>query len=497
MERVIVVGAGSAGCAAAARLAEAGRYVHVIEAGPSDRHPLVRAPMGLVRLMGSGRDWRRRTVPQEGLGGRDVAVPRGRMIGGSGSMNSMVWFRGAPSDFDGWGVPGWSWRDVAPAFDEIEARVQPRRIASPHPLAEAFGAAMGANDTAAPADPARDGAAVVHCNLHDGARRSAADAFLRPAMAAGRVTAETGGEVDRVLIERGRAVGVRLRSGREIAGEVVLAAGAIETPMVLMRSGIGPGAMLRAARIEVLVDAPGVGANLHDHPAVGLHHAGPGSGYGLSLAQLPAWAAAPFAWALAGRGPFASPTVEACAFLTLPSGARIQSHFIPFMLGWRGRSVTWGEGYFADATLCHPRSRGAVRMGRDPHLPLIDPALLSDERDLGDLVEGLEAVRALLARAPFGPRRAPERHPGPQATGAALRSHVRASCGTAYHPVGTCALGGPVDPSGAVRGVAGLHVADASLMPSLTTANTNAPSMMLGWRVGGMIAARASERTAA
>ena len=499
MERVIVVGGGSAGCAAAARLAESGRRVHVIEAGPTDRHPLVKAPMGLVWLMGSRRDWQRRTVPQGAAGGRTVGVPRGRCLGGSGSINSMVWFQGLPSDYDAWDVPGWSWRDVAEDAAEVARRVGPVRHPSPHPLSKAFGRVFAANDPDAPPDPGRQSAAVCHHNMRGGRRRSAADVFLRRAIRSGRVTVETGGEVDRVLLEAGRATGVRLRSGRELRGAaVVLCAGSIETPMILMRSGVGPGATLREAGIDVAVDAPGVGANLHDHPAVCLHFAGSGSGYGLSLRQMPRWAAAPLRWLATGSGPLGSPTVEACAFYAASGEGPpdIQTHFIPFMIGWRGRSIVWGEGYLADAVLCRPRSRGRLSIGHDRFAPLIDPGLLSDERDLDDLCAGVERLRAHLAAAPFGAMRAPEVHPGEGVTGAALREHVRVNVGTAYHPVGTCALHGPLDASGAVRGVAGLHVADASVMPRITTANTNAPSMMIGWRIAGMMV-RAQERIAA
>lgn len=498
----IVVGAGSAGCAAAARLAEAGGTVAVIEAGPGDRDPRVRVPFGLVWLMGSDRDWRRRTVPQAGLGGRRAGVPRGRLVGGSGSINSMVWFRGRRADWDDWDLPGWRWAEIEAEFDAVEARMAPARIPDPHPLAEAFGAAFGANDPAAPATPERQSAGVSHCNMARGARRSAADAFLRPAMARGGVTLLTRAEVARLTFAGRRATGVHLRDGRRLAARagVVLSAGAIESPMILMRSGIGPAAALRRHGIEVLIDAPGVGANLHDHPAVGLHFEGAGSGYGLTLRQAPGWAAAPAAWLAARRGRLASNTVEACAFLKLGQDdgpPEVQTHFIPFMLGWQGRAIVPGrEGYFADVCLCRPRARGRLGMAT-PDAPSIDPGLLSDPADLDALVRGVERLREVLAAAPLGARRAGEAHPGAGVTDAALRAHVRAACGTAYHPVGTLALGGPVTPEGRLAGADALWVADASVMPSITSANTNAPSILIGWRIGGRAAAAARMRTAA
>ncbi len=498
----VVIGAGSAGCAMAARLAEAGGTVAVLEAGPGNRDPRVTVPFGLVWLMGSRRDWRRRTVPQAALGGREVAVPRGRLLGGSGSINSMVWFRGRRGDWDAWGQPGWRWAEIEAEFDAVEDRVGPARLPDPHPLASAFGAAFGANDPAAPATPERQSAGVSHCNMARGARRSAADAFLRPAMAGGRVRLVTGAEALRVTFDGARATGVALRDGRTVTARagVVLCAGAIESPMILMRSGIGPAAELRRHGIEPRVDAPGVGANLHDHPAVGLHFEGRGSGHGLTLGQAPGWAGAPALWLAARRGRLSSNTVEACAFLKVGEGdgaPEVQTHFIPFMIGWQGRAIVPGrEGYFADVCLCRPRSRGRLTM-RSPDVPAIDPGLLSDEGDLEMLVRGVERLRAVLAAAPLGARRAPEAHPGAGVVGEALRAHVRAACGTAYHPVGTLALGGPVTPEGRVAGARALWVADASVMPRITSANTNAPSMLIGWRIGGHVAAAARERTAA
>ena len=495
----IIVGAGSAGCAVAARLAELTEdTICVIEAGPSDADLRVKMPFGLVNLLGGRRDWARQTVPQDNLGGRRISVPRGKMLGGSGSINSMAWFRGRSDDFDGWALNGWKWSDVAPAFEDVEKALRPTRLADPHPLAESFGKALGANDPASPPTPERESAGVCHANLHDGRRWSAADAFLRPAQKTGRVTVMTGCEVDRVRIVEGRATGITLRDGRDISARagVILCAGAIESPMILMRSGLGPAAHLTAKGIAPLRDIPQIGANLHDHPGVGLHFAGEGSGYGLTLKQLPRWGMAPFTWALRRRGPFASPTVEACAFFrAMPGEGRpdAQSHFIPFMLGWKGRAITWGAGYFADVVVSRPRSRGALRLGTDRFTPAIDLNLLSHPYDLEVLLNGIPRLRQILRDAPLGDHRASEGHPGEAVTGAALEDFIRKGCGTAYHPVGTVAMGedGALDNELSLRGITGLTVADASVMPQVTSANTNAPSMMIGWRAGGFVAARA------
>ena len=490
----VVVGAGSAGCAAAFRLAEHGDRVCVVEAGPSERHPLVSMPFGLVWLIGSRRDWRRRSAPQKALDGRTVAVPRGRMVGGSGSLNSMVWFRGRTADWDGWNRPGWAWSDMEGAFEAIERHVGPGRLPHPHPMAEAFGRLAGANDPSEPPTPERESAGVFHVNMRNGRRRSAADAFLRPAMAKGNVRLLTGAEVERIVIEHDRAAGVALRDGRRLAARagVMLSAGAIESPMILMRSGLGPAAELRRHGIEAVADLAGVGANLHDHPGVGLHFAG-GPGYGLTLAQAPGWIAAPFLWSALGKGRLASSTVEAGAFWRLSPGGgppEVQTHFIPFLLDPKGRRTATGTGFFADICLCRPASRGRLTMA-DRDTPHIDLGLLSDPADLDLMVKGVERLRGELTRLHAPGAR--EVVPGPDISGEALRADIHARCGTAYHPVGTVALGGPLDDEGRVRGVDRLRVADASAMPRITSANTNAPSMAIGWRIGGLAARAARE----
>ncbi|WP_299151121.1 GMC family oxidoreductase N-terminal domain-containing protein [uncultured Tateyamaria sp.] len=485
----IVVGGGSAGCAVAARLAEQpGARVCVIEAGPSDRNIRVKVPFGLVNLLGSDRrNWKRKTMPMASAGGRQVSVPRGKMLGGSGSINSMVWFRGTRADFDAWGLPGWDADTVWAAYDEIEARMTPTRLPHPHPLSEAFGAMFAANDPHAPPTPERESAGVFHTNMRRGARWSAADGFLRPSGA----TVITDAEVDHVTFEGIRATGVALRSGRHLTARsgVILSAGSIESPMILMRSGIGPADDLRRAGIEVRIDAPGVGANLHDHPGFGLHFKGQGSGYGLTLGQLPAWALSPFKWMLARSGRLSSNTVEAGAFYALDGDTpEIQTHFMPFLMGWQGRAIIWGSGYFADVCLCQPRSRGRLRIGADRYAPLIDLNLFGDESDLDQMTQAVGKLRSLLDAADFGTRRAPEAFPGTHVTGEALREVIKTRAGTAYHPVGTVALGGPLDATGALKGAQNLWAADASVMPRITSANTNAPSMMIGWQIGGFVA---------
>lgn len=497
----IVIGAGSAGCAVAAGLAarEAGRVL-VIEAGPSDRSPLVKMPFGLVWMMGSKtRDWRYVSAPQAGLGGRRLNIPRGRMLGGSGSINSMVWFRGRADDFRAWNTPGWDWPEVEAAFEEVEARLTPAPLATPHPVTQALSTMFKANDPAANPSPERESAGVFRYNMRNGRRWSAADAFLRPAMEQG-VEVMTGRQVARIGLQGDRARTVEFTDGGSVtAGKgIVLSAGAIGSPEILLNSGIGPADDLRAAGRDVVRDVPELGANLHDHPGAGLHYKGAGSGYGLDPSLAHRWAAAPFRWAFSRKGIFASPTVEGGAFFNAAGdgGAPdIQSHFIPFLLGWEGRRYTFGRGYFADAVVCRPKSRGRLSLGRTGIE--IDFGLFSDPADLDLLVKGWLRLRKLMAETDFGPMKAEEAFPNGQVTTEdEARAFIRDRAATAYHPVGTLRMGAdadaPVDPRLKLRGVDGLWVADASIMPSVTSANTNAPSMMIGHRAGAMIAADAA-----
>ncbi|WP_147127246.1 GMC family oxidoreductase [Shimia ponticola] len=483
---VLVIGGGSAGCVAAAELSRRGvGRVLVLEAGPSEKHPLVSMPFGLTWLMGGKRDWRFRSADMDG---RTIAVPRGRMLGGSGSINSMVWFRGRASDFDGWQVTGWSWTDVEPAFEAVEAKLKPTLYEDGHPLVAGLEPMLPSNS--AQPTPDVESAGPFSHNMIDGRRNSAATAFLRPS----RAEVRTGTEVDRLLWNGDRAMGCVLTDGTEIRASkgVILSAGSLASPAILMRSGVGPADDLRRLGIDVRLDAPEVGANLHDHPGIGLHFEGAGTGYGLEPAQWLAWVKSALGYPF-GKGRFTSPTVEGGAFFNARGdGAEpdVQSHFIPFHLDHRGQKYALKSGYFADVCLCRPKSRGVFRLtSKDPTAPPhIDLGLFRDESDLDTMVAGVTRLRSLLEKADFGDRRGTEVHPGPAVAGDDLRAFIKGNAGTAYHPVGTLRLGGPVTARCRVEGVQGLWVADASVMPQVTSANTNAPSMMIGWKAAEMIA---------
>ena len=485
----IVVGAGSAGCVLAAELArrEAGSVL-VLEAGPSDRHPLVSIPFGLVWLLKSSRDWQFKTTPQEAAGGRQIAVPRGRMVGGSGSINSMVWFRGRKDDFDNWKIPGWSFDDVAPAFEAVENELKPTPFTGGHPLSQALAKVFPETTPS----PEVESAGVFSHNMINKSRNSAAKAFLHQQPT---VSIRTNAHVDRVLWTGDKATGVVLADGAEICANkgVILSAGSIASPAILMRSGIGAKEDLAKFDIDVRHDAPEVGANLHDHPGVGLHFEGPATGYGLELRQWPNWAFAPFAYAATRTGRLTSPTCEPGMFFNArgtDAKPDVQTHFIPFFLAHSGSRYQRKSGYFADVCLSRPKSRGQLRLAsKDPNeAPLIDLGLLRDESDLDTMAAGLTRLRTLLQDADLGPRRGTEVWPGPAVDGEALRDYIRNSCGTAYHPVGTLELGKVVTQRLQIAGTEGLWAADASVMPAVTSANTNAPSMMIGWKGAEFIA---------
>lgn len=491
----VIVGAGSAGCAVAKGLCDANiGTVCVLEAGPTDAVPQVKVPFGLLYTMGSGRDWRFKSAAQENAGERNLKVNRGRMLGGSSSINSMVWFRGRQDDFENWNLPGWDKASVNQNFDEVEAEIKPERLPDPHAISEAFGLTLGSNGMAPPT-PERESAGVFHTNMRNGRRWSAADAFLRPAQRSGRCEVLSNANVDKISIVDNQARAAILIDGRVIRARrgIILSAGSIGSPAILMRSGVGPAKHLTDIGIDVIHDAANVGSNLHDHPAVGIHHAGPNSGYGLTAHQMPAWMLSPFYWLFARKGRMTSNFVEAGAFFrAAPIGddgdnrPDVQTHFIPYMMGYKGKTITTGSGFFADICLCRPVSRGRLQLtsSSPKDAPKIDLGILSDPADLAVLVAGFKRLRTILATAPFGAFNAPEVYPSETVnTIDEIEHYIRNNCATAYHPVGTLAMGlgsEPVSPDLKVKHINGLWAADASVMPQITSANTNAPSMMIG-----------------
>ncbi|MGG7565202.1 GMC family oxidoreductase [Rhodovulum sp. DZ06] len=531
----LVIGAGSAGAALAARLSEdPATRVCLVEAGPRDRSPFIHVPLGLIWLSkDAGANWLFKSAPQAALDGREVSAPRGKVLGGSSSINGMIYIRGRRADYDAWaelGGTGWGYDDVPPFFKRAEANgnaglsdahhgrsgplsVQDQR--SPSPVDRDFIEAAGKLQIRPCADfnaPEPEGVGIYQVTQKDGRRHSSAAAYLGAAKGRKNLEIRTGLEALEVLIEGGRAVGARFRgAGGEVTiharGEVILCAGAIGSPDLLLRSGIGPGA--EVARFgEVVADLPGVGRNLQDHvDCMIICRSASTRPYGISVRAAPKLALDGIRWALGRRGMLSSNMVEAGGFVRSSAAEErpdIQFHIIPGLKSHRGRMIEYGHGVSLHTCVLRPDSRGSVTRDGPEGPPRIDLGLLNDDRDMERLLRGIRLGRRILAESPMADLGLSEVVPGEAATDdAALRAHVRTHARTVYHPVGTCAMGvGPgavVDPRLRVRGVAGLRVADASVMPLIVSGNTNAPAIMIGEKAADLIRedARAGLREAA
>ena len=520
----LVIGAGSAGCAVAARLSEdAAVNVLLLEAGGrDDHHPLadiVRIPAHYGDLFQTEGDWNYRTVPQAGLAGRREYIPRGKLLGGSSSMNAMVYQRGHPSDYDGWaraGNAGWSYADVLPYFLRMQHQERgatphhgsggPLNVADlrdPNPLSQAFVAAAvecGFRHNRDFNAGEQEGFGLYQVTQKDGERCSAAVAYLRPALGRANLTVRSDALVTRLLFEGRRCVGAEYRWGGEtrevrVNREVVLCGGAINSPQLLLLSGVGPAAELAEHGIPLVQDVPGVGKNLMDHlhAPIAHHCTQPLS---LLNKELPEERAR---YAAERRGILTSNHGEAGGFVRINPAApapEVQFHFGPDFFVLHGFHPIAGHGYTILAGLVGTRSRGELRLqSADPTAPAaIDPAILADERDLEGMLFALRLGRKIAAAPAFAPYRGPEALPGPEAqTDAELRDYLRQYTTTIYHPVGTCKMGAATDRLAVldarlrVHGLVGLRVADASMMPTIINANTNAPCMMIGERAADFI----------
>jgi choline dehydrogenase len=523
----IVVGGGSSGCLVSARLAEAGARVLVLEAGPDDRHPMIRMPAGYVKLLGVERYmWFYKSVPQMHLGGRTPIVPQGRVLGGGSSVNAMVYIRGQAADYERWaeatGEPGWGYEGLLPYFTGMEDNERlndryhgiggPWKVSDAHHTCELTRAfILAAQGIGLPWNPDFNGASqrgvgTWQINARDGRRVSAADAFLRPAMRTGRITLKTGALVLSVVIERGRAVGVRWREGSEArearaGSEVVMAAGAIATPKILMLSGVGPAEHLKARGIAAVVDRPEVGANLQDHtetPVVALCNGPYGYfGHDRGFRQMRNG----IEYIVNRSGPVVSNGVEAGAFFDpfdLEGRPSVQQFCVPSI--YLDKDITDVKASFGitiNSCVERPRSKGSIRLASaDPaEQPLIDPNYLADPEDLRLSIGGVRRAREIMAEAPLAGMIEREIFPGPdKRTDAELAEHARRFVKTVYHPCGTCRMGAE---EGAVvtndlrlRGVEGLRVVDASVMPAIVSGNTNAAVLVVAEKAAEFILGR-------
>ncbi len=515
----VVVGSGSAGGVLAARLSEDPTIsVLLLEAGPPDDADEIRIPLAFSALFRTSWDWQYETTAQKQLGGRRADWPRMRALGGCSSMNAMIYIRGNRADYDEWrdayGAEGWGFDDVLPYFVKAEGN---QRLAGPwhgtdgplrvedraytHELSHAFvdaAVAAGHKRTDDFNGAEQRGAGLYQVTNRKGRRWSVADAYLRPAMARRNLTVRTDAFVTKVLLEGTRTVGVRYESAGathdvRAEAEVILSGGAVNSPQLLMLSGIGPGAHLREHGIDVVVDSPGVGQNLHDHPAAGivLHSRGTTDlAEGQTLGNLLRWKAT-------GRTMLASNVGEAGAFFSSDASIEhpdLQIHFAPTGFWDNGIHEPTRRSLTIAPTLVDPKSRGALRLrSADPHWhPEIDPAYFDDPADLDAMLAGLrEAVEIShlaplrdLVAGPFMPDVA-------DPTDDQLVENLRRLAQTLYHPVGTCAMGtvegSVVDPQLRVHGVEGLRVADASVMPRVPRGNTNAPAIMVGEKAADLV----------
>lgn len=524
----VIVGAGTAGCALAGRLAEDPAVrVCLVEAGGTDGHPFIHTPaLVAAAIANRNLNWRFETVPQAHLNGRRIPQPRGRVVGGSGSINGMVYSRGNPRDYADWvaaGATGWSYAEVLPYFLRSENNqdlpvspyhahggpmnvMRPRR---PNRLNTDFIEAtrsLGFPGTEDFTGATNEGVGFRQGVIRAGRRETTARAFLRPALARGNVTLHTDSRVLRVVVEAGRAVGVLCeRAGQtqqlRATREVILSAGTVQTPQILLLSGIGPAAQLKALGIQPLHDLPGVGRNLHDHLAcpVLMTTSNPTS-YGISGRALPRGVWNVFQYLLGRTGPFASNVFESVGFLkTLPDLDRPDVQFV-FQPAARPRPtfpLPIGHGYAISPVSLYPRSRGTVTLqSPDPHAaPAIDPALLSAAEDIQPLIRAIKLARRILAAPNFARYHGIELAPGKALqSDEEIAQFIRASSYTVHHQVGTCRMGehpdAVVDSQLRLRGLEGLRVVDASVMPRLIGGNTNAVVVMIAEKAADLIRQR-------
>lgn len=499
----IVIGAGSAGCVVANRLTEDRETtVLLLEAGNPDTKPEIQVPSECLRLLGSEVDWSYFSEPESYLNNRKIFCPRGKVLGGSSSINFMIYIRGNPHDYDHWqalGNPGWSYQDVLPYFKKSEH--QQRGVSKYHGV----NGALSVTDIATPAVTSQrfvesaialgydhnpdfngsqqEGAGLYQLTVKDGKRHSAAAAFLLPILDRSNLTVTTGALVTRLLFESTRTIGVEyLHEGAlhqvYVNHEVIVSAGAFDSPKLLLLSGIGAAEYLKSLDIPVLVDLPGVGQNLRDHVLAPITYQATEDVHPVSTSS---------GIAEAGLYFHSENNLDVVPDIQCFSG--------PILWAPPGSNRS-GAGFFGVASLTQPQNIGSIRLrSSDPQdAPLIQMNYLQSETDVQKLVEGIKVLRQIFETIPFDQFRLKELAPGLDVqSDEAIAAYIREACDTLSHPVGTCKMGtdpmAVVDPELRVHGIDGLRVVDASIMPTLTTGNTNAPTIMIGEKAADLIKA--------
>ena len=521
----IIIGGGSAGCVLAARLTQDPNItVALLEAGQADNSVLIHCPAGLALIAKNGQsNWKFDTVAQPGLNGRSGYQPRGKVLGGSSSVNAMIYVRGHRDDYDHWaaeGNPGWSYDDVLPYFKQAEHNERGANayhgsggplnvmdLRSPNRFGQVFikaGQQAGLHYNPDFNGESQEGVGLFQVTHKNGERFSAAKAYLTPHLARPNLQVFTGAHTTRILLERKRAVGVEFQQGGELKRlnakrEVLLCAGALQSPQILMLSGIGPHAHLLENNIPTLHDLPGVGTNLHDHVDVVQVVDAPKAKdlFGLSPSGVLRMLQGVFEWRKQRSGMLTTNFAEAGGFIKSQPGEPIpdlQLHFVVGKLVNHGRTTTFGHGFSCHVCLLRPRSRGSVRLAsKDPFAaPLIDPNFLGDRDDMDRLIRGFKLMRHILSQPALAAAQGRELASSAQAQSDMQIEHfIRDHADTIYHPVGTCRMGSGamdvVDAQLRVHGLTGLRVVDASIMPRVVGGNTNAPVIMIAEKAADMI----------
>ena len=520
----IIVGGGSAGCALAARLSEdADTRVLLLEAGPPDRDPYIHMPVGFYKMTSGPLTWGFQTAPARHAKNRTMIYPQARVLGGGSSINAQVYTRGCAEDYDRWaneeGCPGWSFGEVLPYLKKSEDNdrlagphhgsggpLGVRDLVSPHPLTKTFvraGQEIGLPYNGDLSGPHQEGIGIYQTTNRNGRRCSAAVGYLGPARERPNLEILTDSVVARIVVENGRAVGVERVEGNRTSlirarREVILTAGAIGSPKLLMLSGIGPAGHLGELGIKVVHDLAGVGGNLQDHMAVDVvsELSGPHSYDKYKSVGWKLWAG--IEYKLFGSGPVTSNLAEGGAFWWSDRREKtpdLQFHFLPGAGIEKGvGDVPGGNGCTLNSYPVRPRSRGSVRLrSADPgDQPIIDPNSFAEPYDLERAIDAVKISREVMAAPAFASLVRREHLPGPEVRSKAeYEDFTRGVARSAYHPVGTCKMGSDadavVDPELRVRGLEGLRVCDSSVMPSLISSNTNAATIMIGERAADLI----------